>query len=44
MNYSTVVIPAFNEGTNIVKTIGDLKALYNSSIDVIGVVDFAALR
>ena len=41
MNYSTVVIPAFNEGTNIVKTIGDLKALYNSSIDVIVVVDFA---
>ena len=41
MNYSTVVIPAFNEGTNIVKTIDDLKALYNSSIDVIVVVDFA---
>lgn len=41
MNYSTVIIPAFNEGANIVKTIGDLKTLYNSSIDVIVVVDFA---
>ena len=41
MNYSTVVIPAFNEGANIVKTISDLKTLYNSSIDVIVVVDFA---
>jgi dolichol-phosphate mannosyltransferase len=40
MNYSTVIIPAFNEGANIVKTIGDLRALYNSSIDVIVVVDF----
>lgn len=40
MNYSTVIIPAFNEGVNIVKTIGDLRALYNSSIDVIVVVDF----
>jgi dolichol-phosphate mannosyltransferase len=41
MNYSTVIIPAFNEGANIVKTIGDLNALYKSSIDVIVVVDFA---
>jgi glycosyltransferase involved in cell wall biosynthesis len=41
MNYSTVIIPAFNEGMNILKTIGDLNALYNSSIDVIVVVDFA---
>lgn len=40
MNYSTVIIPAFNEGANIVKTIGDLRALYSSSIDVIVVVDF----
>jgi dolichol-phosphate mannosyltransferase len=40
MNYSTVIIPAFNEGVNIVKTIGDLSALYDSSIDVIVVVDF----
>ena len=41
MNYSTVIIPAFNEGMNIVKTIDDLRTLYNSSIDVIVVVDFA---
>ena len=41
MNYSTVIIPAFNEGANIVKTISDLKALYNTSIDVVVVVDFA---
>ena len=40
MNYSTVIIPAFNEGANIVKTISDLKNLYGSSIDVIVVVDF----
>ena len=40
MNYSTVVIPAFNEGINIVKTIGDLRQLYNNLIDVIIVVDF----
>jgi glycosyltransferase involved in cell wall biosynthesis len=40
MNYSTVVIPAFEEGVNIVKTISDLKGLYGSSIDVIVVVDF----
>jgi glycosyltransferase involved in cell wall biosynthesis len=39
MNDSTVVIPAFNEGMNIVKTIGDLRKLYNSSIDVVVVVD-----
>jgi glycosyltransferase involved in cell wall biosynthesis len=42
MNYSTVIIPAFNEGVNIVKTIENLRELYNSSIDVIVVVDFAA--
>ncbi len=41
MNDSTVIIPAFNEGANIVKIIGDLKALYDSAIDVIVVVDFA---
>ena len=40
MNYSTVVIPAFNEGINIVKTIDDLRKLYNNLIDVIIVVDF----
>jgi dolichol-phosphate mannosyltransferase len=40
MNYSTVVIPAFNEGANIVKTIHDLSKLYGSTIDVIVVVDF----
>ena len=40
MNYSTVIIPAFNEGANIVKTVNDLKELYNSSINVIIVVDF----
>jgi glycosyltransferase involved in cell wall biosynthesis len=44
MNYSTVIIPAFNEGTNIIKTISDLSSLYNSSIDVIVVVDFAQDR
>jgi glycosyltransferase involved in cell wall biosynthesis len=44
MNYSTVVIPAFNEGANIIKTISDLSSLYNSSIDVIVVVDFAEDR
>jgi dolichol-phosphate mannosyltransferase len=40
MNYSTVVIPAFNEGINIVKTVDDLRQLYNDLIDVIIVVDF----
>jgi dolichol-phosphate mannosyltransferase len=39
MNYSTVIIPAFNEGANIVKTINDLIHLYGSSVDVIVVVD-----
>jgi dolichol-phosphate mannosyltransferase len=39
MNYSTVIIPAFNEGANIVKTINDLNDLYGSSVDVIVVVD-----
>lgn len=40
MNYSTIIIPAFNEGANIVKTINDLRDIYESSIDVIVVVDF----
>ena len=40
MNYSTVVIPAYNEGSNIVKIIDDLIRLYGSSINVLVVVDF----
>jgi glycosyltransferase involved in cell wall biosynthesis len=40
MNYSTVIIPAYNEGPNIIKTIQDLGHLYASTIDVIVVVDF----
>jgi dolichol-phosphate mannosyltransferase len=40
MNYSTVIIPAFNEGGNIRKTIQSLSELYGSTIDVIVVVDF----
>jgi dolichol-phosphate mannosyltransferase len=40
VNYSTVIIPAFNEGINIIKTIQDLGKLYGSTIDVIVVVDF----
>jgi glycosyltransferase involved in cell wall biosynthesis len=40
MNYSTIIIPAFNEGESIVKTLDDLRNLYDSSIDVIVVVDF----
>jgi glycosyltransferase involved in cell wall biosynthesis len=39
MNYSTVIIPAFNDGGSIVKTINDLRDLYGSSVDVIVVVD-----
>ena len=39
MNHSTVIIPAFNDGTNIVKIISDLRELYKNSIDVIVVVD-----
>ena len=37
---STVVIPAYNEGTNIIKTIEALTALYASKINVLVVVDF----
>ena len=37
---STVVIPAYNEGTNIIKTIEALTALYASKINVFVVVDF----
>jgi len=40
VNYSTVIIPAFNEGININKTIQELGKLYGSTIDVIVVVDF----
>jgi dolichol-phosphate mannosyltransferase len=39
-NFSTVIIPAFNEGRNIVKTIEVLSKLYGSSIDVSVIVDF----
>jgi glycosyltransferase involved in cell wall biosynthesis len=38
-NFSTIVIPAFNEGRNIVKLVGDLTKLYGSSIDVTVIVD-----
>jgi dolichol-phosphate mannosyltransferase len=40
MNYTTVVIPAFNEGINIRKTIQDLMNLYGATLDVSVVVDF----
>jgi dolichol-phosphate mannosyltransferase len=40
MNYTTVIIPAFDEGKNIQKAIQDLIVLYNSSINVLVVVDF----
>jgi dolichol-phosphate mannosyltransferase len=39
-NFSTVVIPAFNEGVSIIKTIEELSKLYGSSIDVSVIVDF----
>jgi glycosyltransferase involved in cell wall biosynthesis len=39
MNFTTVIVPAFNECQNIVRLIRNLTALYNSSIDVIIVVD-----
>ena len=37
---STVVIPAYREGENIVKTIQDLSNLYGDEINVLVVVDF----
>ena len=37
---STVVIPAYNEGEGIVKTIQDLTNLYGNKIDVLVIVDF----
>ena len=37
---STVVIPAYNEGENIVKTIQDLNDLYGDQINVLVIVDF----
>lgn len=40
MSFSTVIIPAYNEGENIDKTIQDLAKLYGSTIDVLVVVDF----
>jgi len=40
MTYSTVIIPAYNEGENIKKTIESLARLYGSTISVIVVVDF----
>jgi len=39
MNRCTVIIPAYNEGANIVKTVQQLEELYDSTIDVIVVVD-----
>lgn len=39
-NFTTVVIPAFNEGRNIIKTVEDLSNHYNSTIDVLVIVDF----
>jgi dolichol-phosphate mannosyltransferase len=39
-NFSTVVIPAFNEGRNIIKTVEDLIILYGSTIDLSVIVDF----
>lgn len=38
-NFSTVIIPAFNEGRNIVKTVEGLSSLYGSTINVSIVVD-----
>ena len=40
MIYSTVIIPAYNEGGSIKKTIEGLAKLYGSTIGVIVVVDF----
>lgn len=37
---STVVIPAYNEGENIIKTIQELRDLYWNKIDVLVIVDF----
>lgn len=37
---STVIIPAYNEGRNILKTINELKNLYGDKINVLVVVDF----
>jgi glycosyltransferase involved in cell wall biosynthesis len=37
---STVIIPAYNEGVNIVKTIQELISLYGDKIGVLVVVDF----
>jgi glycosyltransferase involved in cell wall biosynthesis len=39
-NFSTVVVPAYNEGGNIIKTIEELSNLYGSTIDVSVIVDF----
>jgi glycosyltransferase involved in cell wall biosynthesis len=40
MNFSTVIIPAYNEGSNIIKVITDLTKLYSSTVNVIVMVDF----
>jgi len=40
MNYSTIIIPAYREGSNIIRIINDLTRLYGSSINVLVVVDF----
>ena len=37
-NFSTVVVPAFNEAGNIIKTIEELSKLYGSTVDVLVVV------
>ena len=37
---TTVIIPAYNEGSNIITTIEDLSKLYGETINVLVVVDF----
>ena len=37
---STIIIPAYKEGANILKTIQDLMTIYGDSIEVLIVVDF----
>jgi dolichol-phosphate mannosyltransferase len=39
-NFSTIVIPAFNEGQNIIKTVHELSRLYGTAINVSVIVDF----
>ena len=40
MNYTTVVIPAYNEDQYISRTLQNLEKLYGSSINVLVIVDF----